>query len=114
MKRRERISAWIMLSVFVPMVLLSCLHIHTVPSVSIDCDECVEHVHHAGHITRYDAHVDDCVLCRFLSLRYAFTFLHQELKVDAVVVAVVVTPVLEAVAAAHHGVPSRRGPPSIL
>ena len=114
MKRREQISAWIMLSVFVPMLLLSSLHIHTIPSVPINCDECVEHVHHAGHITQYDDPVDDCVLCRFLNQRYVCAFQHLELQADAAVIAVVVMPEVEAIVDAYYGVASLRAPPSRL
>ncbi len=114
MKRKEQISAWILLSVFVPMLLLSCLHVHTLTPNSIDCEQCVEHVHHAGHIKQYTAQVDDCVLCRFMGQRYVTAHQMQELKADAVVVAVIVEPVTDAVIDVQCGEPSLRAPPAIL
>ena len=63
---KANISAWILLSVLVPMLLLSAFHIHTPVEHVVDCEQCVEHVHHAGHITQASASVDDCLLCRVL------------------------------------------------
>lgn len=53
MKRLDKAywSAWMLLSVFLPMVLLSSLHVH--PELLIDnepCHECIEHTVHNGHI----------------------------------------------------------------
>jgi hypothetical protein len=67
---RNRV-AWALLSVFVPMMLLSAVHIHQ-PAVdeSASCVECAHHVNHPGHFTSAIEHLDDCVLCQFLSLVY--------------------------------------------
>lgn len=59
-----------MLSVFLPMLLLSYLHVHVESFEVIDCDACVEHMHHAGHITSQVTTVDDCLLCRFMGQQY--------------------------------------------
>ncbi len=66
--RRDKthISAWILLSVLVPMLLLSAFHIHAPVEQAVDCEQCVAHMHHAGHITQASASVDDCVLCRMM------------------------------------------------
>jgi len=67
---KERISAWILLSVFIPMVLLSSLHVH--PELALDgdcCHECISHVVHNGHITA-PKHTVDCPLCAFQSNLY--------------------------------------------
>ena len=114
MKLREQISAWILMSVFLPAILLSGLHIHSLQAAPIDCDDCVEHVHHASHITQYSSPVDDCVVCRFMSQRFVAEFQPQEIKADAVIVAVIVKPVAEAVVDAYYGVTSLRAPPAIL
>ena len=114
MKLREQISAWILLSVFLPAILLSCIHIHSLQATPIDCDNCAEHVHHAGHITQYTSPMDDCVLCRFMSQRFINAFHPQELKVFTVVVAVIVEPIANAAVDAIHRVPSLRAPPAIL
>jgi hypothetical protein len=73
MKRQgKRIGlAWLLLSVFVSMLLLSGLHRHeAVVSADIDCMECVHHVHHSGHLSTTVDHLDDCLLCQFLSFVY--------------------------------------------
>lgn len=67
--RRQRLFAWIMLLVYVPMVLLASLHVHTLNDLSrvVDCDQCHTAVHHSGHITASHHHIDECLSCRFLS-----------------------------------------------
>ncbi len=68
MKRLDKVqfSAWVLLSVFIPMVLLSSLHVH--PDLLQDgdvlCHECIEHVVHNGHFSVAKA-VVDCPLCAF-------------------------------------------------
>lgn len=96
------------------MLLLSCFHIHSIPSNVIDCKDCVEHVHHAGHITQFSAHEDECAMCRFMSQRFVAELQPQELKNYAIVVAVVVEPVTEAVIDTQYGPQSLRSPPAIL
>lgn len=51
-KTKRTRSAWLLLSVFVSMMMLSALHRHeTAPVVGITCADCVHHVHH-GHLTK--------------------------------------------------------------
>ena len=71
-RKGQRINiAWLLLSVFVSMLLLSGLHRHeAVASAAIDCTECAHHVHHSGHFTTSVDHLDDCLLCQFLHLVY--------------------------------------------
>lgn len=66
--RRQQFYAWVMLLVYLPMVLLSSGHIHTLQeySESIDCHQCETGLHHCGHITTDTQHHDECLLCRFL------------------------------------------------
>ena len=65
------VSAWLLLSVFASMILLSGLHHHeAAESATIDCTDCMHHVHHSGHFTADASHMDDCVLCQFISLVY--------------------------------------------
>ena len=73
MKRQGKrvVSAWLLLSVFVSMILLTGLHRHQpAANQATDCVECAHHVHHSGHLTVATEHLDDCVLCQFLSLVY--------------------------------------------
>ena len=67
--RRQQLFAWIILLVYVPMVLLASLHVHTLNEFSkaVDCDQCHTAVHHSGHITTSNHHIDECLSCRFLS-----------------------------------------------
>ena len=64
-QRNRNIAAWVLLSVFVPMMMLSAVHIHKPVA-----DETANHVNHPGHFTSAVEHLDDCVLCQFLSLVY--------------------------------------------
>ena len=72
MRQRKRItSAWLLWSVFVSMILLTGLHHHEpTANLAADCVECAHHIHHSGHFTAATEHVNDCVLCQFLSLVY--------------------------------------------
>jgi hypothetical protein len=63
--------AWLLLSVFVSMQLLSGFHHHeVVANGAIDCMECTHHIHHSGHFTTAVEHLTECPLCQFLSLIY--------------------------------------------
>ncbi len=112
---RQRLFAWMILSVYVPMVLLASLHVHSFDEYSkaIDCDQCHTAVHHSGHITAGTHHIDECLSCRFLSTQIDVprtvtchvakqVAVHLEFFLAAV-------PVVRAVA---H--PSLRAPPFVL
>ncbi|MBQ8656452.1 MAG: hypothetical protein IJ527_05310 [Prevotella sp.] len=71
---KRRFSAWLLLAVFLPMLVLSALHVHAAAETAADmCTECVNHSGHHGHLTQTAASVSDCVLCQFLSLSYLET-----------------------------------------
>ena len=113
--RKQRLFAWIILLVYVPMVLFASLHVHSFNDFSrvIDCDQCHTAVHHSGHITTSSHHIDECLSCRFLG---------TQIDLPRTVAIVVVRPVaihLEFFMAAEAVVrtvahPSLRAPPSIL
>ena len=67
--RRQQWLAWVMLAVYVPMVLLSAIHVHSLHEYSklVDCTLCETSVHHQGHITASAQHHGECLSCRFLS-----------------------------------------------
>ena len=68
---KRQISSWLLLAVFVPMLLLSSLHIHGyVQTADDECAECVHH-HCGGHIGQQTLSLDDCLLCQFLTLPMA-------------------------------------------
>lgn len=113
--RRQQLFAWMILSVYVPMVLLASLHVHSINDFSrvIDCDQCHTAVHNSGHITTSNHHIDECLSCRFLG---------TQIDVPRTVATIVVRPVavhLEFFLATAPVVrivaqPSLRAPPSIL
>ncbi|MGX8683456.1 MAG: hypothetical protein ACSW77_06545 [Bacteroidales bacterium] len=66
--KKRHIASWLLLAVFVPMLLLSSVHIHEAGGViQIECADCVHHSCQ-GHLTAMATWGDDCVLCQFLSL----------------------------------------------
>ena len=70
-KTKRRLYARLLLSVFLPMLLLSSLHVHTATPVAVGtCVDCVNHMPHAGHISLNTLDVHDCVLCQFTSLPF--------------------------------------------
>ena len=70
-QRKRIVSAWLLLSIFVSMMMLSTLHRHQpIEDPATSCEACAHHVHHSGHFTTAYEHLDDCVLCHFLSLVY--------------------------------------------
>ena len=113
--RRQRLFAWMMLSVYVPMVLLASLHVHSLNDFSkaIDCEECHTAVHHSGHITASNHHIDECLSCRFLSTQIDVPRMVADLVVkqtaDHLEFYLPNEPVVRAVA---H--PSLRAPPFVL
>ena len=64
--RKVAVPAWVLLSVWMPMLLISALHIHSDVQPAVDCNQCVQHVHHSGHITQGGSSIDDCVICHIL------------------------------------------------
>ena len=70
-EQKRHLAAWALLSVFVPMLLLSALHVHHDATTADNyCVECVNHVPHSGHLTPSASTLTDCVLCQFFSLQY--------------------------------------------
>ena len=60
-----------LLTVYLSIVLVSSLHIHPASLWQIDeCEQCVNHTPHAGHLTASDGWSHDCLLCQFLSFSY--------------------------------------------
>ena len=112
---RQQLFAWIIVSVYVPMVLLASLHVHTINDFSraVDCDQCDTATHHSGHFTVGIHHVDECFSCRFLSTQIDVPRTVATLVVKQVTVHLefflASDPVVRVVA---H--PSLRAPPFIL
>lgn len=59
-----------LLAVYLPMLLLSSLHVHeTAEYGETACAECVHHQCH-GHLSQLSDGMHQCVLCQILTLTY--------------------------------------------
>ena len=67
--RRQQRFAWMILLVYVPMVLLSSMHVHSLHEYAevVDCNLCETSAHHQGHITASSQHHGECLSCRFMN-----------------------------------------------
>ena len=96
------------------MLLISSFHIHVESHEVIDCDECSGLVHHSGHITTHVSSIDDCVLCRFVSLTYNGSKIQQVQADVNVVVAILTDLVWQQPTQGASTIISLRAPPHIL
>lgn len=61
----RRIASWILLAAYLPMVVISSVHVHhETIDIHDDCLRCV------GHFEAQHNHQCDCQYCHFLSLSY--------------------------------------------
>ena len=65
--QKRKIAARLLLAVFLPMLLLSSLHVHPSGLSADSCTECVDH-HCGGHLGQKAPSLHDCVLCQLLTL----------------------------------------------
>lgn len=70
MRTRNSIYAWLLLSVFLPMMILSSIHVHDDMAVGVSCSDCINHTPHQSHISLDGTHMHDCLLCQFASLPF--------------------------------------------
>ena len=79
-EQRRQLYAWLLLSVFVPMMAFAALHVHDDNSdPESTCVECVNHQAHPGHLSNANGHLHDCVLCQLLHVSLlvaSFIILH--------------------------------------
>ena len=73
MKRdtKRQFAAWAFLVLFLPMLVLSSVHIH--PAVDYSdtlCAECIHHQHHHSHLLSATASIHDCILCQVFHLTF--------------------------------------------
>lgn len=109
---KRHIASWMLLAVFVPMLLISSLHIHeSSPAEETTCAECVQHQCH-GHLTQLSDGIHQCLLCQCLTLTF----------VAAVICAVVLfnhvskTLIAQRQSDIHFnvcGIPTLRAPPTV-
>ncbi len=68
---RRKIAAFVLLTVYLSMLLVASLHVHAKAFHAItDCEQCVHHQVHNGHLTANDGGQHVCLLCQFLTLSY--------------------------------------------
>ena len=113
--RHQRFYAWVMLLVYLPIVLMSSVHVHPLQehSQSVDCYQCHTGDHHPGHITTGTGQHDSCLSCRFLGTQVLVPDMQVVDDVNRCVVELELSPVIPscALAVAH---PSLRAPPVII
>jgi len=68
---RRHIASWLLLAVFLPMLVLSSLHVHNegAEAAAVECADCVHHSCH-GHLAQTASWSHDCVICQFLTLTF--------------------------------------------
>ena len=67
---KRHIASWVLLAVYLPMLLVSSLHIHgEAEAHETACAECVQHQCH-GHLSQLSDGMHQCVLCQILTLTY--------------------------------------------
>ena len=106
MRRIEKLSAWLLLWVFVPMVVLSSVHVHheTIDAHD-DCRQCAGHIEEAHH------HDHDCLYCDFLGQSYLVQDEGQQVALFPAAECISV-PTQSVVKQLHHGVAQLRAPPT--
>jgi hypothetical protein len=68
---KRRLASFILLSVFVPMIILTSVHIHKpVTSDAEVCRLCLLHIQHPNHFQQHSAAFSQCLLCQLSSLPY--------------------------------------------
>ncbi len=112
MKRRR--LARLLLCIFLPMLLLASVHEHgQVADASMDCYQCLHHIHHGGHLTTEAFSMANCLLCQLLSTPFEPSSAVVVPAMAALLVAVVAT-VVAAVVAGRRGTACLRAPPVCL
>lgn len=75
MEKFRRIASTFLLAVYLTALAGVFSHRHEAPSLSHEpeCEQCVNHMPHTGHLTAFSGGLSDCVLCHFLGLPYVYT-----------------------------------------
>ena len=113
MMTKRRLSAWMLLSVFLPILLLSSLHDHEYVDVSSGCPDCINHTAHQGHISLDTIHLHDCLLCQFTSIPFVGAATVVLAAISLSVFNTVVEPSAKLQFAAYHP-HSPRAPPVLF
>lgn len=109
--KKRQIASWVLLAVYVPMVLVSSLHIHKVDvSAETTYLKCVHH-RCSGHLAQMPTTMHQCVLCQFLALTFVAVGA-VSLLVLRKVVSVSIDVRRRKVSVAHSGIVTLRAPPA--
>lgn len=61
--------AWLLVAAYLPMLLVSVLHVHHVPGAEeAECYQCVRHIAHPAHFGEYHSDEQTCLYCHVLSM----------------------------------------------
>jgi len=70
-KTRRKLTAFVLLAVYVSMLFIASLHVHSSAfNERTVCEQCAHHQVHNGHLTASDGGQHVCLLCQFLTLSY--------------------------------------------
>ena len=107
-------ASWLLLAVFVPMLLLSSVHIHGYEQSADDvCTECVHH-QCGGHLGQQTVSMDNCLLCQFLTLPMAAAVCMAAVTLFHVVFRLSHAQGHDRIKSGALGVVVTRGPPTLL
>lgn len=108
----RHIASWLLLAVFVPMLMLSSLHVHEDgdEAMTTECVDCVHHSCH-GHLTQMATWTHDCVLCQFLTLTF-IAFAAIIILVPCKMVGGSIDALCHNVCVAYSGIVGLRAPPA--
>ncbi|MBR4621082.1 MAG: hypothetical protein IKO46_08865 [Salinivirgaceae bacterium] len=76
MKAKHKISAILLLAVFLTRIAVLSLHTHEpVYHADYECEQCTHHACHSGHLTEWQLADSECLLCQLCQLPYAMAML---------------------------------------
>ncbi len=111
---RRKIAAFVLLAVYMSMLLVSSLHVHAKSFFAeTDCEQCLHHQVHNGHLTASDGGQHDCLLCQFLTLSYTAVVVATVVYFTKVCKIHYVAPEFQ-IERISRGVVGLRAPPSLF
>ncbi|MBR5257224.1 MAG: hypothetical protein IKV62_10685 [Bacteroidales bacterium] len=110
MEKVRRIVSTFLLAVYLSAVLASTFHRHPEHTQGPECEQCVHHLPHAGHIGTYEGALSDCVLCQFLGIPYILT-LAAALLLPMCLFGGIISPLRETFISSYRQHTRSRAPP---
>jgi len=110
--KKGQISAWILLSLFIPMIIIMYTHTHH-HAENVDngvCTICINHIPQTGHHSSLAIHFHKCLLCELLNLPYLLPdIIHLSFFVTTI--CCICKQIRKKHAILYHGRKSSRAPP---